>query len=836
MLRRSKSVPKGKIGQENGDKEIAKVNKTPVRSIIELPELEVPSASDTEDTAINCHCCGTLLLHSYKPGQATKFKCSVCTTTNVLSGFPQEETAHVLSFEYVESLVNQALAHVDETKSIHEVFEPLSNYLYSGFKDINCVNQSFRLKPKSKKIHYSTANLNFKDVRKLFNLLMRLPTRRPLYKALLGCVELTKRVYIFIDKDDSRNFLWLLILLEIPLLNKSLVINEEQVPKSSLNSPEIKGLCYEILKRSIGILSNSHTTKSNNYLASWFSKLSSLEFVGKINLINHYLTFQLKKYYHLSSNPIMTANLQLSRRHSVDSGYHDHVALKQQNDDHLSIAKPFTKKPKQIKITIHQYGNDWHIRSAANCLALFVKANSIRLAKVKMNCFYNSLVDFVDLKLDFDSWQKSLNKTTSHANLVDYIHGNTRKRIINERASYYFCQYPFLISLGGKIIITEYEARRLMERKAEEAFINSLDKRVMIDVYFLISIRRDRIIQDSLRIIQANQDNLKKTLKVKFIDEPGIDAGGLKKEWFLLLTRKLFSTSTGIFYNNDDSNLLWFNLKPLEKPEMYYLFGAVLGLAIYNSTILDLQFPLALFKILLGRTILLEDYQQLDPIAYKNLLRLKEMNEEELEMMDLTFEVSYQDTFGKTFNRQLIENGNKVKVNTKNISQYIDNYYRFFMFDGIKQQVTALKTGFANVVGGNGLSLYAPEEIELLLCGDNSQIDFDTLKSVTKYYGWNSSDQAKNSQIIIWFWQYLREIPPIQAKKFLMFVTGSDRVPATGIQNLSFRISYRGGDTNRLPTAHTCFNELELYNYGSYEKLVNKLDIAVNGAAGFGLK
>ena len=36
------------------------------------------------------------------------------------------------------------------------------------------------------------------------------------------------------------------------------------------------------------------------------------------------------------------------------------------------------------------------------------------------------------------------------------------------------------------------------------------------------------------------------------------------------------------------------------------------------------------------------------------------MNEEELDMMDLSFEVSYQDTFGKTYSKQLIENGKKI--------------------------------------------------------------------------------------------------------------------------------------------------------------------------------
>ena len=77
-----------------------------------------------------------------------------------------------------------------------------------------------------------------------------------------------------------------------------------------------------------------------------------------------------------------------------------------------------------------------------------------------------------------------------------------------------------------------------------------------------------------------------------------MDAGGLKRSGFAI-DKEIFHPQSGMFHNVDDSNFLWFNIIPVENPDMYYLFGAILGLAIYNSTILDLQFPIALYKILL---------------------------------------------------------------------------------------------------------------------------------------------------------------------------------------------------------------------------------------------
>ena len=41
------------------------------------------------------------------------------------------------------------------------------------------------------------------------------------------------------------------------------------------------------------------------------------------------------------------------------------------------------------------------------------------------------------------------------------------------------------------------------------------------------------------------QGELKKKVRVTFEGEPGVDLGGLTKEWFLLLTRKVFHPDYG---------------------------------------------------------------------------------------------------------------------------------------------------------------------------------------------------------------------------------------------------------------------------------------------------
>lgn len=45
--------------------------------------------------------------------------------------------------------------------------------------------------------------------------------------------------------------------------------------------------------------------------------------------------------------------------------------------------------------------------------------------------------------------------------------------------------------------------------------------------------------------IANKKQDLKKKLRVSFAGEPGLDMGGLTKEWFLLLLRKIFREEYG---------------------------------------------------------------------------------------------------------------------------------------------------------------------------------------------------------------------------------------------------------------------------------------------------
>ena len=90
--------------------------------------------------------------------------------------------------------------------------------------------------------------------------------------------------------------------------------------------------------------------------------------------------------------------------------------------------------------------------------------------------------------------------------------------------------------------------------------------------------------------------------------------------------------------------------------------------------------------------------------------------------------------------------------------------------------------------------------------------------------------------IIKWFWESFEEASPKAQRKLLSFITGSDRIPATGATSLVIVVHCLGNDDGRYPSARTCFNMLSLYRFASKARLEESLWTAVNESEGFGLR
>ncbi|EHY53349.1 putative E3 ubiquitin-protein ligase [Exophiala dermatitidis] len=709
-----------------------------------------------------------------------------------------------------------------------------------------------------------------------------LESRGHLQRCLLKATEnLLKRPRRPLKHPEDARFL--LILLSNPLLTPTRIEPGKVVGRptddrypgspakratSSGRRPGSLGHHSGIIKRILGLMANL-PNDVHHCLVSWFARYSDGHFQRTVEMVNSFVTYRLARQQKRPVQAPVNPTEGLVPSFSEPGMHHAsqiHAALGGRPSS--TSAGKSDGKPK-----LASYGEDWQIRAAARVMALLFQANvghsgrrrdglgsqeqrllgtghGLKLTGssygqiIPISSFYNTMLDYADLVADFETWETTKSKFT-------------------------FCQYPFFLSIYAKIHILEHDARRQMEVKAREAFFDSILSRKAVSQFLVLKVRRDCLVEDSLRsvseVVGSGGSDIKKGLRIDFQGEEGIDAGGIRKEWFLLLVREIFDPNHGLFVYDDDSGYCYFNPYCFESSEQFFLVGVLLGLAIYNSTILDVAFPPFVFKKLLasapstgdkltstpkvGHGFTLEDLAEFRPALARGFKQLLEFEGDVEETFCRDF-VAEMDRYGEIVQVPLCPGGEKRAVTNANRREFVDLYIHYLLETSVARQYEPFKRGFFTVCGGNALSLFRPEEIELLVRGSDEPLDIASLRAVATYDGWpkNEGPPEKQSQVV-WFWDFFARVSPEDQRKILSFITGSDRIPAMGATNLNIRIQLirskdefdgLGRPTNkpveRFPIARTCFNTLSLYRYSSREKLEHKLWMAVTGSEGFGLK
>lgn len=296
-----------------------------------------------------------------------------------------------------------------------------------------------------------------------------------------------------------------------------------------------------IVKRTLGLIANL-PDNCHHYLVSWFARYSESQYERLVSLVGRFLTYRLTRQHgRQRSGPVapvsgLVPNLS---GNIEDSHVQLHAALSGFSSDQTGEAS------NKRKI----YTDDWQIRAAARVMALLFAANNVHVTRrrhdaarnnegtpfvrhkdkstLPLHYFYNSLLDYSDLVPDFEAWEA---RTTTFS----------------------FCQYPFLLSISAKSRILEHDAKRQMSIKAREAFLDSILRQKDVSQYLNLKVRRDCLVEDSLRgvseVVGGGQEEIKKSLRIEFVGEEGVDAGGLRKEWFLLLVREIFDPNHGSYH------------------------------------------------------------------------------------------------------------------------------------------------------------------------------------------------------------------------------------------------------------------------------------------------
>eukprot|EP00042_Codosiga_hollandica_P029557 m.164288 g.164288 ORF g.164288 m.164288 type:complete len:707 (-) comp53102_c0_seq3:182-2302(-) len=461
---------------------------------------------------------------------------------------------------------------------------------------------------------------------------------------------------------------------------------------------------------------------------------------------------------------------------------------------------------------------DMGIRNALGCLQVLHAASRRQFPPlVPASDFYNDAINQgVNPRAEFLHWKG-----------LRAMRGN----------AFSFCTFPFALQPSVKVALLGDENHITQQEHVMPGGMLAalLMNQGQINPYLVLTIRRPFILRDTLthiaRILFEDANQLKKPLRIEFEGEDGIDVGGVSKEFFQLVIRELFDAKYGMFLVHESTHTYSFNAHSMESPEEYKLLGIVLGLAIYNGVILDLHFPSFVYRKLLGEVVGLEDLALVDHELCQGLRLLLEYPGDDLEQVfERTFVIE-QEVFGERVALPLCENGESIRLTRENREEYVRLYVDHVLNASITRQFAAFKEGFDTVcAGSDALKLFSPTELELAICGTSS-FDFDALRRVAKYDGFASTDA-----VIVWFWEVAIAFTDEEKKKLLFFTTGTDRVPVGGIDQMKFIIVKQGADSDRLPTAHTCFNVLLLPHYSSKAKLESLLRKAILHAEGFGMR
>ncbi|NWU72239.1 HERC4 ligase, partial [Pterocles burchelli] len=347
----------------------------------------------------------------------------------------------------------------------------------------------------------------------------------------------------------------------------------------------------------------------------------------------------------------------------------------------------------------------------------------------------------------------------------------------------------------------------------------------------ILMVRRDNIVGDAVEVLRKTKNvDYKKPLKVIFLGEEAVDAGGVRKEFFLLIMRELLDPKYGMFRYYEESRLIWFSDKTFEDSDLFHLIGVVCGLAIYNFTIVDLHFPLALYKKLLNKKPSLDDLKELMPDVGRGMQQLLDYPEDDIEeAFCLNFTITVEN-FGTTEIKELVPNGADIPVVKQNRQDFVDAYVDYIFNKSVASLFSAFHAGFHKVCGGKVLQLFQPSELQAMVIG-NTNYDWKELEKNTEYKGEYWADHPT----IKIFWEVFHELSLEKKKQFLLFLTGSDRIPILGMKCLKLVIQPTGGGEGYLPVAHTCFNLLDLPKYTDKETLKSKLIQAIDHYEGFSL-
>lgn len=411
--------------------------------------------------------------------------------------------------------------------------------------------------------------------------------------------------------------------------------------------------------------------------------------------------------------------------------------------------------------------------------------------------------------------------------------------------------FPFFTNFSTRYLLfksTAFDTKRSMvnlyiylrnflgENLFEDKTINTLSTNIK---RIKIKIHRDKIIEDTYAMT-SQFDSFTGFLEFEYYNETGTGMGPTLE--FYTLFNKEITSLPNIWYKTEDYTLFPIPLigrteEEIQKIKKYFIcLGYVVARGLYDDRLFDIPLNSLFWDLVLKRPINYSSIKKVDKFVGKFIqdqLSSKEKNDNSLENCDIYFTLPWNE------NVPLVPGGEDIKLSSSNLEEYVYQVFNKMLVEGQKDIVEAFTIGFNKVFNIKELQCFTSSEIEDIICGsgntNNNIWTYDNLiQNIIPMHGFTKESLVYKGLINI-----LLNMTNSERKMFLLFVTGSPRLPIGGFKNLypkltvvMFQSEVLGSALTESPDSHlpsvmTCQNYLKIPNYSSEEVLKNKLFTAI---------
>jgi len=233
--------------------------------------------------------------------------------------------------------------------------------------------------------------------------------------------------------------------------------------------------------------------------------------------------------------------------------------------------------------------------------------------------------------------------------------------------------------------------------------LTQLSTSVKENNYIKLKLYREFLFEESMEILMhIDVNDICLTTRILLIGEPGVDAGGLQREWYMLVTQAAFDETKGLFIRCNTSDTSYF-INPnseidhgLNHLQHFNAVGRLMGRAILDGQALPVFLCSPFLKLITGTPISMEDIRYLDSTVYKSMCFIRDTTNVEELVLDFSAPAVLTEENSDEL-VDLIPNGRNISVTSTNKQHYLDCMLRYLLFDRIALQLQYFMIGIYEV-------------------------------------------------------------------------------------------------------------------------------------------